>query len=55
VNTGEQTTMTVPLEALSIATFDVKRNAWAWLPGKYGVFVGGSSRDLPLQSEAALY
>jgi beta-glucosidase len=55
VNTGEQKTMTVPLEALSIAIFDEKKNAWAWLSGNYAVFVGGSSRDLPLQSDAALY
>jgi beta-glucosidase len=55
VNTGQQRTVTVPLEPLAIATFDEKKDAWAWLHGKYTVFVGGSSRDLPLQAEVELY
>jgi beta-glucosidase len=55
LNAGEQRTVAVPLEALAIATFDEKKNAWAWLPGKYTIFVGGSSRDLPLQLDVALY
>ena len=36
-------------------SFDVKKDAWAWVSGKYTVFVGGSSRDLPLGTEVALY
>jgi beta-glucosidase len=55
LNGSEQKTVTVPLEPLAIATFDEKKDAWAWLHGKYTVFVGGSSRDLPLQTEVALY
>jgi beta-glucosidase len=55
VNTGQQRVVTVPLEPLAIATFDEKKDAWAWLHGKYTVFVGGSSRDLPLQAEVELY
>jgi beta-glucosidase len=55
VNSGKQKVVTVPLEPLAIATFDEKKDAWAWAPGKYTVFVGGSSRDLPLQTEVALY
>ena len=55
LNGSEQKTVTVPLEPLAIATFDEKKGAWAWLHGNYTVFVGGSSRDLPLQAEVALY
>ena len=40
---------------LALATFNEKKDAWSWLPGKYTVFVGGSSRDLPLQAQAALH
>jgi beta-glucosidase len=55
MNSGEQKVVTVPLEPLAIATFDEKKDAWAWPSGKYTVFVGGSSRDLPLQTAVALY
>jgi len=55
VNPGQQKAVTVPLEPLAIATFDEKKDAWTWASGKYTVFVGGSSRDLPLRTEAVLY
>jgi beta-glucosidase len=55
LNSGERRAVTVPLEPLAIATFDEKKDAWTWLHGKYTVLVGGSSRDLPLQAEAAFY
>jgi beta-glucosidase len=55
VNGGKQKLVSVPLEPLAIATFDEKKDAWAWASGKYTVFVGGSSRDLALQAEVALY
>jgi beta-glucosidase len=55
VNTGQHKVVTVTLEPLAIATFDEKKDAWAWPSGKYTVFVGGSSRDLPLRAEAVLY
>lgn len=55
LNTGQQKVVSVALEPLAIATFDEKKDAWAWASGKYGIFVGGSSRDLPLQTEVALY
>jgi beta-glucosidase len=51
VAAGERRTVTVALEALAIASFDEKKAAWTWLSGKYTVFVGGSSRDLPLHAE----
>jgi beta-glucosidase len=55
VPAGQQKLVTVPLEPLAMATFDVKKNAWAWASGKYTVLVGGSSRDLPLVADVALY
>jgi len=55
LDSGQQRTVTVALEPLAIASFDEKTDAWAWLPGKYTVFVGGSSRDLPLKEQVALY
>lgn len=55
VNAGQQKIVTVPLEPLAMATFDEKKDAWTWASGKYTVFVGGSSRDLPLQAKVALY
>jgi beta-glucosidase len=55
LNAGQQKIVTVPLEPLAIASFDEKKDAWAWASGRYKVLVGGSSRDLPLQAEVALY
>lgn len=55
LDAGQHKTITVPLEPLAIAAFNEKKDAWTWLPGKYAVFVGGSSRDLPLKAEVALY
>jgi beta-glucosidase len=54
LNVGQRRTVTIPLEPLAIASFDEKKDAWAWLAGKYTVFVGGSSRDLPLREDVAL-
>jgi beta-glucosidase len=55
IDGGKQKTVTVALEPLALATFNEKTDAWSWLSGKYTVFVGGSSRDLPLQAQAALH
>ena len=55
VDTGQHKVVTVPLEPLAVATFDEKKDAWTWVSGKYTVFVGGSSRDLPLRAEVVLY
>ena len=55
IDAGTQKTVTVALEPLALANFNEKTDAWSWLPGKYTVFVGGSSRDLPLQGQAALH
>jgi beta-glucosidase len=55
LNSGQRKIVTVALEPLAMATFNEKKDAWTWTSGKYTVLVGGSSRDLPLQAEIALY
>jgi beta-glucosidase len=55
VPAGQQRVVTVALEPLAMATFDAKKDAWTWASGKYTVFVGGSSRDLPLVTDVVLY
>jgi beta-glucosidase len=55
VPAGQQRVVTVALEPLAMATFDVKKDAWGWASGSYRVLVGGSSRDLPLVKDAVLY
>lgn len=52
---GQEKAVSIPMEPLSLAVFDEKKDAWAWLPGRYTVSVGGSSRSLPLHAESALY
>jgi beta-glucosidase len=52
---GQHKVVTVPLEPLAMATFDAKQDAWTWASGKYRISVGGSSRNLPLTAEVALY
>ena len=55
VPAGQQRVVTIALEPLAMATFDVKKDAWGWASGRYKVLVGGSSRDLPLVTDAVLY
>ena len=55
LNSGQRKIVTVALEPLAMATFNEKKDAWTWTSGKYTVLVGGSSRDLPLQADVALY
>ena len=38
-----------------MASFNEGKDAWEWASGEYTVFVGGSSRDLPLHAAVALY
>ena len=52
---GQQKNVSIAIEPLTLAVFDEKKDAWGWLPGRYRVSVGGSSRNLPLQTESALY
>jgi beta-glucosidase len=51
---GQQKTISISMEPLTLAVFDETKDAWVWLPGRYTVSVGGSSRSLPLQVESAL-
>jgi beta-glucosidase len=51
---GERKTVTIPMEPLSMASFDTSKDDWQWLPGKYVVSAGGSSRSLPLQATVAI-
>jgi beta-glucosidase len=55
LNPGQRKAITVALEPLAVATFNEQKDAWEWASGEYTVFVGGSSRDLPLKAGAALY
>jgi beta-glucosidase len=55
LNPGQQKIITIALEPLAMATFSEQQDAWTWISGKYKVSVGGSSRDLPLQADVALY
>jgi len=55
LNSGERKTITVALEPLALATFNEQKDAWTWPSGVFTVLVGGSSRDLPLQADIALY
>jgi beta-glucosidase len=45
---GESQTVTVPIDARVLKTFDPAHNHWSFAPGDYGVVVGGSSENTPL-------
>jgi beta-glucosidase len=55
LNPGQEKVVRVTLEPLAMATFSEQKDAWTWIPGKYKVLVGGSSRDLPLRANMALH
>jgi beta-glucosidase len=55
LNAGEHKTVSVSMEPLTLAVFDDKKDTWTWIPGRYRVSVGASSRNLPLHAEANLY
>jgi beta-glucosidase len=46
---GRSETMSFPLDERAFSYWDVGTGGWRVAPGCYGVFVGSSSRDLPLQ------
>jgi beta-glucosidase len=52
---GEHEKVSVNMEPLTLAVFDEKKDAWTWIPGRYQISVGGSSRDLPLRADTKLY
>jgi beta-glucosidase len=45
---GEAKMVTLALDPRDLSIFDANKNGWTLVPGQYGVFVGGSSRDTPL-------
>lgn len=51
---GEKKTVSVSLERLALASFDEKADDWKWLPGRYTVYAGGSSRELPLKVSVSM-
>ena len=51
---GEQKNVTVEVEPLFLSIFNVDRDAWEIAPGDYEVWVGASSRDLPLSAAIKL-
>jgi beta-glucosidase len=46
---GQAARVTLPIAARSLSHWDLAAGAWRITPGCYGVFVGSSSRDLPLR------
>lgn len=52
---GERKAVTLPMEQLALASFNVEKDGWDWLAGNYMVSVGGNSTELPLEIEANLY
>jgi beta-glucosidase len=51
---GEQKVVTVKVAPQMMAIFDPEKNAWAVVPGEYKVWVGRSSRDLPLSATVSV-
>jgi beta-glucosidase len=47
---GESKTVTVAVEPLFLSIFNAEKDAWELVPGDYQVWVGGSSRDTPLNA-----
>lgn len=50
LQSGETRSITVTLQPRMMAIFDVAQDSWKIVPGKYRIFIGPSSRQLPLQS-----
>ncbi len=51
---GEQKAITVEVEPLFLTVFNVDKDAWGIAPGDYKVWVGASSRNLPLSAAVQL-
>ena len=45
---GETRRVTVLVDPEMMSIFNVQKHGWELAPGEYTVYVGGSSRDLPL-------
>jgi len=50
---GQSRTVTFTLNSRAFSYWDVNRSSWVVAPGCYGVMVGSSSRDLPLNDVIA--
>ncbi|HXX21603.1 MAG TPA: glycoside hydrolase family 3 C-terminal domain-containing protein [Terriglobia bacterium] len=51
---GESRSVTVTVDPQMMAVFNPDKDAWEVVPGNYSVYVGGSSRALPLRAKLAL-
>ena len=51
---GEQKDVTVKVDPQMVSIFDLDKNSWEVVPGEYKVWVGRSSRDLPLSATITL-
>jgi beta-glucosidase len=47
---GEDRLITITIDPRMLAVFDVSKDQWTILPGDYRVYVGDSSRHLPLET-----
>jgi beta-glucosidase len=50
----EKQTVTVEIDPKYLSIFDETKKGWSLIPGKYTLFVGGSSQDLPLKADVDL-
>ncbi len=51
---GETKTVTLMIDPLALSVFNTDKDQWEILPGRYTVFVGGSSRATPLQERVPI-
>jgi beta-glucosidase len=51
---GASTTVDFPLDARATAIWDVSSHRWKQITGEFQVWVGGSSRDLPLKTKLTM-
>jgi beta-glucosidase len=54
LNAGEQTQVTIPIDASSFAYWNVTDHAWKCDNGDYYIEVGSSSRDIRLRAKLNL-
>ena len=54
LNPGEMRSVRVTVDPEMMSIFNVDKDAWELVPGDYHVYVGGSSRDLPITGTLAV-